>query len=305
MAREKSTDDGGGWKKFLWDSEKKQVLGRTGASWFKIFVFYLIFYGCLAGIFVGTIQVMLLTISDFEPKYQDRVAPPGLSHSPYALKTEISFSVSDPKSYENHVNGLTKLLQNYNESKQGGNTLFEDCGAIPADYTIRGPIEQSQGQKRVCRFLRHWLKNCSGLDDHSYGYSEGKPCIIAKLNRILGFYPKPPKNGTDLPEALQANYNQYVLPIHCQAKKEEDKARIGTIEYFGMGGVGGFPLQYYPYYGKRLQKNYLQPLIGIQFTNLTYNMELRVECKVFGDNIAYSEKDRSLGRFEVKIEVKS
>ncbi|XP_047443331.1 sodium/potassium-transporting ATPase subunit beta-1a [Mugil cephalus] len=297
-------DSDGGWRSFVWNSEKKEILGRTGGSWFKIFLFYVIFYGCLAGIFIGTIQAMLLTLSDYKPTYQDRVAPPGLSHTPRSEKSEISFKMSDSASYEKYTESMKKFLAKYDIGNQTGDT-FEDCGDSPQPYKDRGSLETDKEKRKACRFDRKWLGSCSGLSDDTFGFKEGKPCIIVKLNRIVNFKPRPPTN-TSLPEGLQSKPLTNLIPIFCKNKREEDEGKLGEIKYYGINQIHqGFPLQYYPYYGKLLHPQYLQPLVAIQFHNITLEEEIRIECKVYGANIDYSEKDRYQGRFDIKFTIKS
>uniref|UniRef100_A0A3P9P144 Sodium/potassium-transporting ATPase subunit beta n=1 Tax=Poecilia reticulata TaxID=8081 RepID=A0A3P9P144_POERE len=248
----------GGWRKTFWDPEKKQFLGRTGESWLKISVFYVIFYAFLCGIFIGSILVLLMTLSVYKPKYQDKIVPSGLSFLPYATNFEIIFKKDDPSSYESYVKSLKKFIEQYNDDKQTDDMKYENCGAFPKPYIERGELESNASQRKSCRFSRSELQGCSGEIDTTFGFKEGKPCLIVKLNRI------------------------------------QDKGKIGEIKYFGFAGRGGFPLQYYPYYGKMLHPNYLQPLVGIKFTNLTMNRALSVECRVYGSSY---EKDSRHGLF--------
>ncbi|KAK5870257.1 hypothetical protein PBY51_024909 [Eleginops maclovinus] len=295
-------DSDGGWKSFVWNSEKREILGRTGISWLKIFLFYVIFYGCLAGIFIGTIEALLLTLSSYTPTYQDRVAPPGLSHTPRSEKSEIAYKLSDADSYKKYTDAMTDFLKKYDVAEQAGG-MFENCGDIPKNYIDRGSVDTLLEKRSACRFERSLLGSCSGLTDTHYGFKDGKPCLIVKLNRIVNFKPRAPTDNESLPEALQGKLQPNLIPIYCKNKREETEGKIEGIKYYGIGE--GFPLHYYPYYGKLLHENYLQPLVAIHFTNLTLNQEVRIECRVYGANIDYSEKDRYQGRFDVKFVISS
>uniref|UniRef100_A0A4W5PY02 Sodium/potassium-transporting ATPase subunit beta n=1 Tax=Hucho hucho TaxID=62062 RepID=A0A4W5PY02_9TELE len=233
----------------------------------KILLFYLIFYGCLAGIFIGTIQALLLTLSNYKPTYQDRVAPPETFWFPFpdlCLDTILSLSSTTIPS----ISWLGFC------SDMHCQLCLSVPVELPESYRDRGQLESDVGVRKACRFKRTWLGPCAGLDGHdeSFGFKDGKPCLIAKLNRI----------------------------VHLTWDWETYHEHIDSIPN-GMG----FPLQYYPYYGKLLHPQYLQPLVAIQFTNLTFNEELRLECKVYGANIDYSEKDRYQGRFDVKFTIAS
>ncbi|XP_056593563.1 sodium/potassium-transporting ATPase subunit beta-1b [Triplophysa dalaica] len=295
--------DEGGWKKFIWNSETKEFLGRTGSSWSKILLFYLVFYGFLAGIFIGTIQVLLLTLSDLKPTWQDRVAPPGLSHQPRSEKSEMMFYPDRIETYLEYTKSIREFLSQYDAEKQDDGMQFEDCGDQPQEFKNRGELESDIGVRKACRFSRAWLGPCSGLEDRHFGFATGKPCLIVKLNRIVNFRPRPPTSNETIPEEAKHKVQPNVIPMYCTNKKEEDAGKLGEVKYYGIGE--GFPLQYYPYYGKKLHGHYLQPLVAIQFVNLTMNEDIRVECKVFGENIYYNDKDRYQGRFDVKFSIKS
>lgn len=53
--------------------------------------------------------------------------------------------------------------------------------------------------KFSCKFTADMLQNCSGLEDPDFGFEEGKPCFIIKMNRVstkdlLGQGPREPSH---------------------------------------------------------------------------------------------------------------
>ncbi|XP_056420440.1 sodium/potassium-transporting ATPase subunit beta-3 [Hyla sarda] len=263
-----------GWKQFIYNPRSGEILGRTASSWALILLFYLVFYGFLAGLFTLTMWVMLQTLDDAVPKYRDRVSSPGLMISPKSAGLEITFSKSDTSSYETYTKVLHSFLGPYNDSIQASNMQCPQ-----GQY-----FDQEKGEKKSCRFDRSSLGPCAGLEGNEYfGYNEGNPCVIVKMNRIIGL--KPLGNPR----------------INCTSKADDV-----NLQYYPE--YGKIDLMYYPYYGKKTHLNYVQPLVAVKISpsNITDTSEILIECKIYGSpNLKNEdERDKFLGRVNFRVQIK-
>ncbi|XP_067331388.1 sodium/potassium-transporting ATPase subunit beta-3-like isoform X3 [Channa argus] len=197
----------------------------------------------------------------------------GLVIRPNSL--DIFYNKSDPVKYAEHVQNLESFLQRYNDTEQEKN---EDCRQ--GEYFEQDNTEEMT--KKVCRFKRGSLSLCSGLSDTSFGYSEGKPCVLLKMNRIIGLKPRG---------------DPY---INCTVKKDTPV----QMQYFPS--EGRIDKMYFPYYGKKAHENYVQPLVAVKLllTKEEYNKVLSVECRVEGSDLRNNdERDKFLGRVTFRIKV--
>ncbi|KAM7366668.1 hypothetical protein PAMP_016084 [Pampus punctatissimus] len=271
------------WREFFWNPRTHELMGRTASSWGLILLFYLVFYLFLAGMFVLTMYIMLLTLDDYKPTWQDRLVTPGMMIRPKCDQLEVSFSVSETESWDGLVHNLNTFLSLYNDSYQ----VQTNDNCPPDQYFIQEDSgEVRNNPKRSCQFNRSMLEECSGISDRFYGYSTGQPCVLIKLNRVIGMLPG--KDG-------QSPY------VTCGAKRE-DSDKIGPLAYYPPNGT--FNLMYYPYYGRKAQVNYTQPLVAIKFLNISLNTDVNVECKINSNTLADgSERDKFAGRVSFKLRV--
>ncbi|XP_061665151.1 sodium/potassium-transporting ATPase subunit beta-2a isoform X2 [Syngnathoides biaculeatus] len=273
----------GEWREFFWNPRTHELLGRTAASWGLILLFYLVFYLFLAGMFTLTMYIMLLTLDDYQPTWQDRLATPGMMIRPRGNQLELSYSLSETQSWEGLVQNLDSFLSPYNDNQQV--QMNDNCS--PDQYFIQEDSgEVRNNPKRSCQFNRSMLEDCSGFPDRFYGYSRGQPCVLIKLNRVIGMLPG--KDGQS--------------PFVTCAAKREDGDKMGPLAYFPANGT--FNLMYYPYYGKRAQVNYTQPLVAVKFLNASLNTDIDVECKITSNTLAPgSERDKFAGRVSFKLRI--
>ncbi|XP_048373703.1 sodium/potassium-transporting ATPase subunit beta-2 [Sphaerodactylus townsendi] len=128
--------------------------------------------------------VMLQTVDPNIPKYQDRLSIPGMMIRPKTDALDITYNMTHTENWEDYVKKLNIFLADYNDSRQAANN--ELC--VPGRYFVQPDNGVLNHPKRACQFNRTMLGNCSGLVDSTYGYREGRPCILVKMNRVINFF---------------------------------------------------------------------------------------------------------------------
>ncbi|KAK1803378.1 hypothetical protein P4O66_020717 [Electrophorus voltai] len=322
MAKHEDKAESGDWKEFFWNPRTRELLGRTASSWGMmegyrwyplsvipglILLFYLVFYTFLAGMFCLTMYVMLLTLDDYKPTWQDRLATPGMMIQPKAQNLEITYNMKSTESWDTYVQALDGFLAPYNDSQQ----VLKNDACAPDQYFIQEDSGQVRNNpKRSCQFNRTVLGECSGLTDRTYGYRSGKPCVLIKLNRVTTHCREikdATKCGTDITDTDQSQHQCMSRARHSLLSspgQREETDFLGQIAYFPTNGT--FNLMYYPYYGMRAQVNYSQPLVAVKFLNITLNADVNVECRINSNTIGdYSDRDKFAGRVSFKLRINS
>ncbi|KAL5288462.1 ATP1B1.2 family protein [Megaselia abdita] len=286
-------------KQFLWNSETSQCLGRTGSSWAKILIFYVIFYAGLAAFFAGLLAVFFQTLQENQPKWK-------MTEGLIGNNPGLGFRPMPPES------NVESTLIWYDASKENQHTYWVDeienfinaYKAIPTTNQQECTFEHGAEYGKVCKTDFNSFGSCN--KDNKYGYGGSSPCVFLKLNKIYDWKPavySDAKNLPDkMPKSLKENINQVtslkpnetnIVWVSCEGENPADNENIKSIDYYPRMGFPGF---FFPY---KNVEGYTPPLVAVQFSVQT-GVLINVECKAWAHNIHH---DRSERRGSVHFEI--
>ncbi|KAB1267772.1 Potassium-transporting ATPase subunit beta [Camelus dromedarius] len=303
-------------QRYCWNPDTGQMLGRTLSRWVWISLYYVAFYVVMTGLFALCLYVLMCTIDPYTPDYQDQLKSPGVTLRPdvYGEKgLDISYNVSDNRTWTELTRTLHRFLAGYSPASQDGNI---DCTS--EKYFFQERFLAPNHTKFSCKFTADMLQNCSGSPDPTFGFAEGKPCFIIKMNRIVKFLP----GNSTAPRVdcafLVSKRTETRARVHTPARtcrplpaqaaplrpQDEHPRQDAPLQVAYYPPNGTFSLHYFPYYGKKAQPHYSNPLVAAKLLNVPRNRDVVIACKVLAEHVTFDNPhDPYEGKVEFKLRI--
>jgi len=268
----------------FYNSETGELLGRNGASWLKITVFYIAYFTFLAGLFMASISVMKTTVNDDKPRLQTRLQIPGLHALP-----KLS-PMNDAQSARLSDNGGVAIK--YDPSNADDYSIYTGIlDEIKAEYSGEADTPFDVNSLGPCG---------SG----NYGYDTSSPCVWIRLNKVIDWTPvgyfAPTEAQGFTAASLNSRMEKDAVYVRCESKEVESDTRdVASFEYFG-GTDGNLESKYYPFTGKKAQPNYEQPIVAVKINGLKPGVNTRIYCRAFAKNIPIDDRD-NLGSITFEV----
>jgi len=307
-------------KYFLYNPKTGEIMTRTPKSWALIFIFYVIYYSCLAAFWIACLQIFFLTLPDTEPRWTLKASiigtNPGVGLRPknsdkmidssmFALDLEdVEVAPSNDEGEGERNSDWAKRMELFLETYKN-TTGLKDCP------------DNAGANAGKCIFD---VSNLQACGNKPYGYlpvgGQIQPCMLLKLNKIWDWSPK----GILKADLDNKAYESMTPTLKKMLKEsahefdDEGRAKNVYIDCFGRYGADkegmeltyfpanqGLPLKYFPFKGG----NYHSPLVAIKVTPKTDGQLLHVECRAWFDGVEHVTKDKmGLVQFEVHVHKK-
>uniref|UniRef100_F7E9J9 Sodium/potassium-transporting ATPase subunit beta n=1 Tax=Monodelphis domestica TaxID=13616 RepID=F7E9J9_MONDO len=262
---------------YCWNPDTGQMLGRTLSKWVWISLYYVAFYVVMTGLFALAIYTLMWTIDPYTPDYQDQLKSPGVTLRPdvYGERgLEIFYNVSDNASWKDLTQTLHKFLTAYSPAAQE-----ENINCSSGQYFNQIEFHAPNHTKFSCKFTAEMLQNCSGLTDPNFGFGEGKPCFIIKMNRV----------------SLLRLDSKYIFPPFRQSPQSHS-----FLPSSALCSKHQIP----PTNQDITPPHYSNPLVAAKFLNIPKNKEVIIVCKIIAENVSFDNPhDPYEGKVEFKLKI--
>ncbi|XP_045510912.1 sodium/potassium-transporting ATPase subunit beta-2-like [Colias croceus] len=285
----------------IWDPEERKFLGRTPKRWGVIGLIYLVMYICIVIFFSICMCGLLASVDEHVPYFTLAESiignNPGMGHRPIIFEEGalIWYKLDNKTTYKKYTDNIEEFLAPYKNK-----SLLVNQGLNQRDCQDKKPPPGD-----VCSFNVSQFGPCSSEND--YGYGEGKPCLIIKLNKIYDwnpvFYDDPGDLPPDMPPDIVNYINKTTTPqerrkvwLSCMGERPADVEALGPLQYWPHPGLSEV---YFPYNNT---PGYLSPLVAVQLMNPLRNVIINIRCRAWAKNIEYtpSLKER-LGSTHLEI----